>query len=73
MAGQATLRALGFTDVAIELEPTSAETIASWDSGKDYTPYVASARITATKPGVGTRASAGTKTAGACCGPECCA
>jgi SAM-dependent methyltransferase len=54
----ALLRDLGFSDVAVELEPQSREIIASWGGG--FEDLVASARITARKPG------------GACCAPGCC-
>jgi SAM-dependent methyltransferase len=54
----ALLGELGFTDVAVELEPRSREIIASWGGG--FEDLVASARITARKPG------------GACCAPGCC-
>jgi SAM-dependent methyltransferase len=54
----ALLRELGFSDVAVELEPQSREIIASWGSG--FEDFVASARITARKPG------------GACCAPGGC-
>jgi len=55
----ALLRELGFGDVRVELEPQSREIIAGWGGG--FEDLVASARITATKPG------------GACCAPGCCA
>jgi arsenite methyltransferase len=66
------LRDLGFVDVRVEPDPSSADVIAGWAPGRGFERYVASAQIRATKPGAGTRADAGTKT-GACCGPECCA
>jgi arsenite methyltransferase len=54
------LRAIGFTDVAVEIDPASREVIDGWAPGSDAGSYVASARITAVKPG-------------ACCAPGCCA
>lgn len=57
---EAMLRAAGFTKVDVDVQPESAEFIRGWlpDSGAEH--YVASARITATKPG-------------ACgCEPGCC-
>ena len=54
----ALLRDLGFVDVLVEVEPQSREIIAGWGGG--FEDLVASARITATKPG------------GACCAPGCC-
>jgi ubiquinone/menaquinone biosynthesis C-methylase UbiE len=66
------LREIGFADVRIEVEPLSAEVIAEWTPGSGHEQYVASAKIMATKPGAGTRADAGKKTAGACCAPGCC-
>lgn len=63
-AGLEELRALlastGFTDVRVETLPASREIIASWAPGRGFEDKVASARITATKPG------------GACCPPGCC-
>lgn len=67
----AMLRELGFVDVNVEADPSSAEVIAGWAPGRGFERYVASAQIRATKPGAAARASAGAK-AGACCGPECC-
>ncbi len=61
----ALLRELGYEDVRVELEPGSREIIASWGGG--FEELVASARITATKPG-----GAPKKTASACCAPGCC-
>jgi arsenite methyltransferase len=55
----ALLKELGFSDVRVELEPNSRDIIAGWGGG--FEELVASARITATKPG------------GACCAPGCCA
>jgi len=66
-----TLRSLGFADVRVDPDPASAEVISSWAPGKNYERYVASARISATKPGSGERKTAGTKAA-ACCDPGCC-
>jgi len=60
----ALLRELGFEDVRVELEPQSREIIAGWGGG--FEDLVASARITATKPGGAPRAKA------ACCAPGCC-
>jgi SAM-dependent methyltransferase len=54
------LRDTGFTDVRVEVLPASREIIAGWGPGRGFEDQVASARITATKPG------------GACCAPECC-
>jgi SAM-dependent methyltransferase len=65
------LSELGFTDVRIEIDPGSRDVIADWAPGMGYERYVASARISAAKPGRGTRADAGAK-AGACCDPGCC-
>ena len=59
----ALLRELGFEDVRVEIEPQSREIIASWGGG--FEDMVASARITATKPG-------GARKAAACCAPGCC-
>ena len=60
------LRALladtGFTDVRIEMLSASREIIAGWAPGRGFEENVASARITATKPGAGE----------ACCKPGCC-
>lgn len=58
------LREAGFADVEVAIEPQSREIIASWGGG--YEDAVASARITATKPG-------GARKAAACCAPGCCA
>ncbi|MDB4960673.1 MAG: SAM-dependent methyltransferase [Myxococcales bacterium] len=63
---QALLTEIGFTEVSIEIEPGSRELIASWAPGRGFERYVASAKITATRP-------ATKKTAGACCAPGCCA
>jgi len=52
----ALLRELGFADVAIDVDPVSRDVVDGWAAGASQ--YVASARITATKP---------------CCGPRCCA
>jgi SAM-dependent methyltransferase len=68
----AMLRDLGFVDVRVEPDPSSADVIAGWAPGRGFERYVAAAQIRATKPGTATRADAGKKT-GACCGPECCA
>ena len=57
---RALLRDTGFTDVRVEVLPSSREIIASWVPGRGIEDKVASARITATKPG------------GACCAPGCC-
>jgi ubiquinone/menaquinone biosynthesis C-methylase UbiE len=62
----ALLGELGFEDVGVEIEPRSREIIASW--GGSFEDLVASARITAYKPGGDRRARA----AGACCAPGCC-
>jgi SAM-dependent methyltransferase len=59
---RALLAAIGFADVAIEIEPGSREVIASWGPGRGFEDYVASAKITATRPGKA-----------ACCAPGCCA
>jgi arsenite methyltransferase len=66
------LEAIGFTDVRVDVDERSKDVIAEWAPGMGYDRYVASARISATKPGSGTRADAGAKTAGACCAPGCC-
>jgi SAM-dependent methyltransferase len=54
------LAEIGFTDVSVEPLPGSREVIASWGPGRKFEDYVASARISATRPG------------GACCAPGCC-
>ncbi len=54
------LATIGFTDVRVEVLPGSREAIASWGPGRKFEDYVASARISATRPG------------GACCPPGCC-
>ena len=61
------LSSIGFVDVEIELEGASREVIASWAPGRKFEDYVASARITATRPG----GDAAPKSA--CCAPGCCA
>jgi arsenite methyltransferase len=55
------LRELGFVDVRVEVVAASREVIAEWAPGQGLEDYVASAKITATRPG------------GACCAPGCCA
>jgi ubiquinone/menaquinone biosynthesis C-methylase UbiE len=62
------LRALGFTDISVEIDPASGDVLEGWAPGQSYDKLVASARIRATKPGGKTA----TKTA-ACCDPGCCA
>ncbi|HEY5925710.1 MAG TPA: arsenite methyltransferase [Kofleriaceae bacterium] len=68
----AMLESLGFTDVRVDIDPASEQVIAGWAPDRGFERFVASARITATKPGSGARASAGAKTSGACCAPGCC-
>jgi hypothetical protein len=68
----AMLRDLGFVDVSVEADPSSADVIAGWAPGRGFERYVASAQIRARKPGAGPRADAGAAI-GSCCGPECCA
>jgi arsenite methyltransferase len=76
----AILRATGFTDIDVAIEPASREVIAQWAPGRGFEDYVASARITAVKPGGAqarpARAAAATPAAAAeapCCKPGCCA
>ncbi len=52
------LREVGFASVAVEVDPASREVVEGWAPG--VSAYIASARITAVKPG------------GACCAPGCC-
>jgi SAM-dependent methyltransferase len=66
------LRAVGFTDVRITLEPASREVIASWGPGRGFEDHVASARITAVRPPDGDPAR-DEPAGGACCAPGCCA
>jgi SAM-dependent methyltransferase len=54
----ALLREVGVDDVSVEIDPHSRDIIAAWGGG--FEDVVASARITARKPG------------GACCVPGCC-
>jgi SAM-dependent methyltransferase len=71
---RALLHAVGFADVRVDLEPASRDVIASWAPGRGFEDHVASAKITATKGGVSpTATGTGTKAAGACCAPGCCA
>jgi len=56
------LRELGFTNVSVDIDPASREVLDGWAPGTGVDSYVASARITAVKPG-----------GGACCAPGCCA
>ncbi|HEX5063378.1 MAG TPA: arsenite methyltransferase [Kofleriaceae bacterium] len=72
------LAEVGFTDVRVDIDPASADVIASWAPGEGLERLVASARIRASKPGGPANKSAGpagadtgTK-AGACCEPGCC-
>jgi arsenite methyltransferase len=51
---------LGFVDVRVDPDPASRDVIAGWAPGRGFEELVASARITARKPG------------GACCAPGCC-
>ncbi|MBX7078532.1 MAG: arsenite methyltransferase [Nannocystaceae bacterium] len=60
---RAMLEAAGFTAIRIDLEPGSRAFIQEWLPGSGVEDYVASARITAVRPG-GTRS---------CCAPSCCA
>ncbi|HEY5946556.1 MAG TPA: arsenite methyltransferase [Kofleriaceae bacterium] len=71
------LLALGYTDIQVEIDPASRDVIAAWAPDQGYERFAASARISARKPG-GAELPAdqdepATKTAGACCGPGCCA
>ncbi|MFO0634576.1 MAG: arsenite methyltransferase [Nannocystaceae bacterium] len=59
---RAMLEAAGFTEIRIDVEAGSREFIQEWLPGSGVEDYVASARITATRPG-GARS---------CCGPSCC-
>jgi SAM-dependent methyltransferase len=75
----ALLGAVGFTDVHVEIDPVSADVIASWAPGTGLEKLVASARIRATKPADAAHAREGTDAgaeaaanAGACCAPGCC-
>lgn len=67
------LTTIGFSDVKIELEPGSREVIASWAPGRKFEDYVASAKITATRPATTSATTGDAKAAGACCSPGCCA
>ncbi len=67
------LTTIGFADVKIELEPGSREVIASWAPGRKFEDYVASAKITATRPLTVTTGSDVKKPAAACCPAGCCA
>jgi arsenite methyltransferase len=66
------LRAIGFEDVRVELEPASKDVIATWAPGRGVENYVSSARITATRPGGEAKLAAGEASGAACCGPACC-
>ena len=57
---EAMLRAAGFATVDVDVRPESREFIKDWLPGSGAENVVASAAITATKPG------------GACCAPGCC-
>ncbi len=57
---QTLLREIGFTDVRVEVLAGSREVIASWAPGRGFENFVASARISATRPSA------------ACCPPGCC-
>ena len=57
------LRSLGFTNIRVEIDEGSRDLIAAWAPGRGFERFVASARITATKPAK----------AAACCAPGCCA
>ena len=54
------LTSAGFTEIRLEIKQSSREFINEWLPGKRAGDYVASANITATKPGA------------ACCGASCC-
>jgi arsenite methyltransferase len=54
------LTSAGFTDIRLEIKQSSREFIDEWLPGKRAGDYVASANITATKPGA------------PCCGASCC-
>ena len=56
------LKELGFEDVSVEVKEESRVFIRDWMPGSGAENYVASANITASKPG-----------AKSCCGPSCCA
>jgi arsenite methyltransferase len=56
------LSELGFTDVRVDVNPSSREFIRDWMPGSGSENYIASAAITAVKP-----------EQQACCGPTCCA
>ena len=62
---RALLGELGYVDVAVDPVPTSAAIVDGWVAGASR--YIASATITARKPGGGPRPKA------ACCDPGCCA
>lgn len=57
---EAMLKAAGFAEVRVEVNEASRKMIDDWLPGKQAGDYVASAAITAVKPG------------GSCCGGECC-
>jgi arsenite methyltransferase len=59
----------GFTGVRIEVKPGSREFIRDWMPGSGSEDFIASAAITATKPGPSE--STATKE-DSCCGPTCC-
>lgn len=59
---RALLETAGFTEIRVEVVAASREFIREWLPGSGVEDYVASARITATRPG-------GAKS---CCGPTCC-
>ena len=55
------LEAAGFSEIGVEVDTQMREAIASWLPGQGLEDIVASARITATKPG-----------GKSCCAPSCC-
>ncbi len=62
---RAALSDAGFVDVTVQVDAGSRAFIADWFPGSGAEDYVASAAITATRPGAGDTTS--------CCEPSCCA